>query len=230
MKNYPEVLRTDQLKSLGLSLVCCVLLVFILGCITMRTDIQKADAERMLVIREESGSDAEAPAADVRTGKGSDAADPDQEVHTHVNTGGRAQPAHPQILTQIVGEPAAVEQRVSPESMKPDEGPGAGENGIDKNAPATSEPISGAFLSHRKLTAPATLSGTEQEEGIVAVNITVDQDGRVTEATAISKGSTITDRKLWSKAQQAALSARFDKSREGIAEQHGVYYFRFAFL
>jgi hypothetical protein len=223
MKNS-EHFRSDQLKSLGLCLVCCVLVVFILGCINMRTDKKKAETERMLTIIEESGNYSGNPdqgpetKVDVKTG---------QEVNRNRQT--LRPSAHEKTITQVVGASALKKPSAHSLSEKPSDSSSANKktNSTDSSG---SELPSGAILSHRILTAPATLIGTQQEEGVVAVHITVDAEGYVTEATAVSKGSTITDRVLWSKAQQAALQARFDKRRDGKAEQHGVYYFRFSFM
>ncbi len=87
----------------------------------------------------------------------------------------------------------------------------------------------GAHLKNRHLVVPATLVSNQQEEGIVAVEITVDKDGNVTQAHAVAKGSTTTNSTLWSTARQAALKAKFDKSPAAADDQHGVYYFNFSF-
>jgi TonB family protein len=87
----------------------------------------------------------------------------------------------------------------------------------------------GAHLKNRHLVVPATLISNLQEEGVVAVEITVDKDGNVTQAHAVPKGSTTTNSTLWSTARQAALKAKFDKSPSGIDDQHGIYYFNFSF-
>jgi TonB family protein len=217
-----QIFRNDQLKSIGLSLVCCVLVVFILGCINMRTDKKHPDSERTLVLREGSDSfqdEKESPSANTQE-RSLHPASREQTFHTPVS----AASSEPQIAYANSHQLLINQQK----NLTVTTGP-LSDTSRMKQAPA-SEVLSGAVLSHRKLTVPATIPGTEQEEGVVAVQITVDADGRVTEARAVSKGSTITKRALWSKAQEAALQARFDKSPEGNQEQHGIYYFRFAFL
>jgi TonB family protein len=87
----------------------------------------------------------------------------------------------------------------------------------------------GPRLKNRHLMVPARLVSNQQEEGIVVVAITVDKDGKVTEAHAIAKGSTTTNSVLWSTARQAALNARFDKSPDGVSDQQGYYQFDFSF-
>ena len=87
----------------------------------------------------------------------------------------------------------------------------------------------GPRLKNRHLTVPAKLVSNQQEEGIVVVAITVDKDGKVTEAHAIAKGSTTTNSVLWATARQAALNARFDKSPDGVSDQQGYYQFDFSF-
>jgi TonB family protein len=66
-----------------------------------------------------------------------------------------------------------------------------------------------------------------EEEGIVVVEIIVAADGRVTKAIPGKRGSTTTSSKLFAKARQAALQARFNASPDGTSEQHGTYTFVF---
>ncbi len=220
---------SDQLKSIGLSLVCCVGLVFVLGFINMRTEKRPVEQGHILQINQERGL----PGPDVQ-----ETAPEKQNSHTvpqepyvsgktnsseinsgkFLTAGESSQPFHP------LAEPASEHLTAEP----------AGVNEAPKAGPKEStEPIDlsgGVVLKNRHLTAPALLNGTQQEEGIVAVEITVDADGNVTGARAVSKGSTITDRKLWAKAQQAATEAKFDKTTATGDEQHGIYYFKFSFL
>jgi TonB family protein len=69
---------------------------------------------------------------------------------------------------------------------------------------------------------------TSQNQGRVVVEVTVNQDGKVTKATAIGKGSTVTDTKLWRAAEEAALKARFDVKKDAPISQLGTitYVFR----
>lgn len=66
-----------------------------------------------------------------------------------------------------------------------------------------------------------------EEEGIVVVEIVVDENGKVIEATAGARGSTTTSSKLYAKARGAAKEAKFSKSPDGIKEQRGTYTFVF---
>jgi periplasmic protein TonB len=65
------------------------------------------------------------------------------------------------------------------------------------------------------------------EEGIVVVEIIVDENGRVIKATPGQRGSTTTSSNLYAKARQAALTAKFNASPDGVKEQRGTYTFVF---
>jgi TonB family protein len=65
------------------------------------------------------------------------------------------------------------------------------------------------------------------EEGIVVVEIIVDENGKVIKATPGQRGSTTTSSNLYAKARQAALTAKFNASPEGAKEQRGTYTFVF---
>lgn len=73
---------------------------------------------------------------------------------------------------------------------------------------------------------PARMTDS-QEEGIVVVEILVDETGKVIKATPGQRGSTTTSANLYAKARQAAYGARFNPSPEGITEQRGTYTFVF---
>jgi TonB family protein len=66
-----------------------------------------------------------------------------------------------------------------------------------------------------------------EEEGIVVVEIIVDENGKVIKATPGQRGSTTTSSNLYAKARQAAFSAKFNASPDGISEQRGTYTFVF---
>ncbi len=73
---------------------------------------------------------------------------------------------------------------------------------------------------------PARMTDSE-EEGIVVVEIIVDETGKVIKATPGQRGSTTTSSNLYAKARQAAYEARFNASAQGVKEQRGSYTFVF---
>lgn len=60
-----------------------------------------------------------------------------------------------------------------------------------------------------------------QGQGRVMVEIIVDRNGKVTKATAVGKGSTIQDAKLWREAEKAALKAQFNVKTDASLFQTG---------
>ena len=66
-----------------------------------------------------------------------------------------------------------------------------------------------------------------QAEGIVVVEVTVNQNGNVTKATAGVKGSTTLDNNLLKAAQKAALAAKFDRKPNVAAFQKGTITYHF---
>jgi TonB family protein len=67
-----------------------------------------------------------------------------------------------------------------------------------------------------------------KEEGVVVVEIIVDENGNVIKATPGQRGSSITSTGLFEKAKQKAIQAKFNPSSEGIKEQRGTYTFIFS--
>jgi TonB family protein len=65
------------------------------------------------------------------------------------------------------------------------------------------------------------------EEGIVVVEIIVDETGKVIKVSPGQRGSTTTSSNLYAKARQAAYQAKFNPSPDGIKEQRGTYTFVF---
>ena len=61
-----------------------------------------------------------------------------------------------------------------------------------------------------------------QVEGIVVVQVKVDQYGTVTEAIPGAEGTTVTDKTLWNAARSAALKAHFNQSANAPALQTGT--------
>ena len=71
-------------------------------------------------------------------------------------------------------------------------------------------------------------SYTSQAEGIVVVQIKVDQYGSVIEATPGAEGTTTNDKELWSAARNAALKAHFNQSASAPAIQTGTLTYIFS--
>jgi colicin import membrane protein len=65
------------------------------------------------------------------------------------------------------------------------------------------------------------------KEGIVVVEITVNRDGKVTNATPGVKGSTIVDNTLYSAAKKAALESRFNLKNDAPERQIGTITYHF---
>jgi outer membrane biosynthesis protein TonB len=68
---------------------------------------------------------------------------------------------------------------------------------------------------------------TEQDQGKVVVEVWVDRNGNVTKAIAGAKGTTTSNRSLWTKAQQAALNAKFSVNLNAPEEQKGTITYNF---
>jgi TonB family protein len=61
-------------------------------------------------------------------------------------------------------------------------------------------------------------------QGKVIVEISVDKDGRVTSAKAGAKGSTVSNAEMWDAARQAALKTRFSSSPTEIVQYGTISY------
>ena len=61
-----------------------------------------------------------------------------------------------------------------------------------------------------------------QKDGIVVVEIWVDNYGNVQKAVAGAEGTTVTDKTLWQAARKAALGAHFNMSADAPALQNGT--------
>ena len=95
------------------------------------------------------------------------------------------------------------------------DGPGSG-NGVGPGSGP------GFLLKGRKLLKRPELLDDSQEEGIVVVEIVVDQTGKVIDAIPGQRGSTTTSAYLYTLARQAAKTAKFNESPDGATEQHGT--------
>jgi protein TonB len=104
-------------------------------------------------------------------------------------------------------------------------GPGGGTGHGDKDPGFNGK--GGYDLKGRLLIKKPEHMTDSQEEGIVVVEIIVDETGKVIKATPGQRGSTTTSSNLYGKARQAAYQAKFNPSPEGIKEQRGTYTFVF---
>jgi len=66
-----------------------------------------------------------------------------------------------------------------------------------------------------------------QEEGIVVIEITVDKEGRVTNATPVLRGTTTQNSYLWKVAREAAMKARFNSDSNAPSFQKGTITYHF---
>jgi TonB family protein len=67
-----------------------------------------------------------------------------------------------------------------------------------------------------------------QNQGTVVVEVTVNQEGKVTKARAIGKGTTVQDTKLWRAAEEAAMKARFNVKKDAPISQVGTITYIFS--
>ncbi|MDR1338523.1 MAG: TonB family protein [Prevotellaceae bacterium] len=67
-----------------------------------------------------------------------------------------------------------------------------------------------------------------QNQGTVVVEVTVNQEGKVTKARAIGKGTTVQDNKLWRAAEEAAMKARFNVKKDAPISQVGTITYIFS--
>ncbi len=68
---------------------------------------------------------------------------------------------------------------------------------------------------------------SENEEGLVVVEINVDRDGNVLKAKAGVKGTTTMNQNLWLAAQKAAMATKFDENQNATAQQIGTITYKF---
>ena len=66
-----------------------------------------------------------------------------------------------------------------------------------------------------------------QMEGIVVVQVKVDQYGQVTEAIPGAEGTTVTDKNLWNAARAAAMKAHFNVKADAPVLQVGTITYKF---
>lgn len=95
-------------------------------------------------------------------------------------------------------------------------------NKNDTNLKSSSFNIEGRIL----LKAPS-IDDKSSQTGIVAVAITVDNNGNVIDAKAGAEGTTIPSLELWNKCEQASLQAKYNAIKKADAYQVGIIRFRF---
>jgi len=99
---------------------------------------------------------------------------------------------------------------------------GQGGNGSGDQGSGVSFGLAGRFvISMPKPKYPGN------DSGVVVVKITVDKNGRVTDAEPGVRGTTIMDQSFWNEAKQTALKARFNVSETAPAFQQGTISYRF---
>lgn len=91
---------------------------------------------------------------------------------------------------------------------------------------AAAQRLGGAPMAHVKgRTIEGSLpkpSYSSKVEGIIVVQVKVDQYGQVTEAIPGAEGTTVTDKTLWNAARNAALKAHFNQNASAPALQSGT--------
>jgi outer membrane biosynthesis protein TonB len=91
-----------------------------------------------------------------------------------------------------------------------------------------SGPGEGRFeLAGRSLMVPPKINTETQEVGIIAMNIFVDQNGNVVNATYNRDKSDIQNAQLIEVCRKSAMKMKFDTNPGAAVEQKGVYYFKF---
>ncbi|HEX8517769.1 MAG TPA: energy transducer TonB [Bacteroidia bacterium] len=106
-------------------------------------------------------------------------------------------------------------------------GVGNGDDDGKGNRPGIGQGKGGFDLRGRSLVNKPDRLTDATEEGIVVVEIIVDENGKVIKATPGQRGSTTFSSNLYAKARQAALTAKFSPRADGSGEQRGTYTFVF---
>jgi TonB family protein len=103
----------------------------------------------------------------------------------------------------------------------------SGTKGDDPSVKGAGEDNISIEVTGRTLESMSRIPTGTNAEGTVVVNITVDQDGNVTEASADGRGTSTTNHELKQMAKQLALSAKFSKGR--MEHQRGPSTITFVF-
>ena len=112
------------------------------------------------------------------------------------------------------------------QSGKGGSGGGTGGGAGTGHGPGVGSGVSYSLIGRAPQSLPAP-EYKQQVEGTVVVSVTVDKDGRVTQAEAGVKGSTTLDDVLLEAAKRAALQARFDRKPDAPAFQKGTISYKF---
>ena len=150
---------------------------------------------------------------------------PETVPDTHGDVEVPAPPAEPEIDRKALfpGMSAKNDDAATPHAAsEASEGFKAGQP--DGNTPeGKTEGSANAHVKGRNVvgTLPKPSYGT-QTEGIVVVQVKVDQYGTVTEAVPGAEGTTATDKNLWAAARNAALKAHFNMDANAPAVQTGT--------
>lgn len=85
----------------------------------------------------------------------------------------------------------------------------------------------GLTIANRRWVVPPRIDDNGQQAGIVAVEVHVARNGTVTYARAGVKGTTLPDRSLWEKCEQALRGARLNELERAPTVQKAVVHVRF---
>ena len=85
----------------------------------------------------------------------------------------------------------------------------------------------GLSIQNRGWAVAPNVEDNGQQAGVVMVEVRVALDGRITYARVSLKGTTLTDKVLWDKCEQAVRAARFNEIERAPREQRGLIPFRF---
>ena len=85
----------------------------------------------------------------------------------------------------------------------------------------------GLTIANRRWVVPPRIDDNGQQAGVVAVEVHVARNGLVTYARAGVKGTTLPDRSLWEKCEQALRGARLNELERAPTVQKAVVHVRF---
>ncbi len=127
---------------------------------------------------------------------------------------------------KAVLEKANVTQGTNTRGTEPDGKQGINISGKETGIYKTTEKQPYVLNGRTLLKKPGQINSVT-EEGIVVVEIVVDEKGKVIKAIPGQRGSTTTSTQLYAIASQKAKEAEFNSSPDVLQEQHGTYTFVF---